>query len=174
MGALGFKIWIFAPKSCLFGGIRVQNALKMTFSFKKSVIVSFKCQRPYHIEHTSSRLITEVKQCWVQSVLGWVTAWEHWMLLASLFCIFWFFFPIFSINLWYCLKCLNFAPKMCKMPYNQKIYFWKSMIQKSSGNTFFTMTKSCFFSSLKIQSFFSKLFINWRNFSNFKDLLSIF
>ena len=90
------------------------------------------------------------------------------------FCIFWFFFPVFSINLWYCLKCLNFAPKMCKMPYNQKIYFWKSMIQKSSGNTFFTMTKSCFFSSLKIQSFFSKLFINWRNFSNFKDLLSIF
>ena len=57
--------------------------------FKKSVIVTFKCQRPYHIEHTSSRPITEVKQCWVQSVLGWVTAWEHWMLLASLFCLFW-------------------------------------------------------------------------------------
>ena len=30
MGALGFKIWIFAPKSCLFGGIRVQNQLIST------------------------------------------------------------------------------------------------------------------------------------------------
>ena len=46
------------------------------------------CQRPYHVEYTSSRPITEVKQRWVQSVLGWVTAWEHWMLLASLFCPF--------------------------------------------------------------------------------------
>ena len=27
MGAFGFKIWIFAPKSCLFGGIRVRNQL---------------------------------------------------------------------------------------------------------------------------------------------------
>ena len=64
--------------------------------FKRSVIVTFKCQRPYHIEHTSSRPITEVKQCWVQSVLGWVTAWEHWMLLASLFCLFCSFFHYFG------------------------------------------------------------------------------
>ena len=27
-------------------------------------------------EHTSSRPITEVKQLWVQSVLGWVTVWD--------------------------------------------------------------------------------------------------
>ena len=33
-------------------------------------------QLPYHIENTSSRLITEVKQCWASLVLGWVTAWE--------------------------------------------------------------------------------------------------
>ena len=33
-------------------------------------------QRPYHGEHTSSRLITEVKQRWAGLVLGWVTAWE--------------------------------------------------------------------------------------------------
>ena len=64
--------------------------------FKRSVIVTFNCQRPYHIEHTSSRPITEVKQCWVQSVLGWVTAWEHWMLLASLFCLFCSFFHYFG------------------------------------------------------------------------------
>ena len=42
-------------------------------------------QRPYHIEHTSSRPITEVKQCWARLVLGWVTAWEHWVLLAFIF-----------------------------------------------------------------------------------------
>ena len=32
------------------------------------------CLRPYHTEYTGSRLITEVKQCWACSVLGWVTA----------------------------------------------------------------------------------------------------
>ena len=38
---------------------------------------TFKCLRPYHVEHTSSRLITEVKQHWAKLVLGWVTAWEY-------------------------------------------------------------------------------------------------
>ena len=45
----------------------------------------FSRQRPYHAEHTSSRPITEVKQHWAWLVLGWVTAWEHWVLLASHF-----------------------------------------------------------------------------------------
>ena len=35
-----------------------------------------------HIECTASRPISEVKQRWVWLVLGWVTAWEHQMLLA--------------------------------------------------------------------------------------------
>ena len=35
------------------------------------------CLRPYHTEYTSSRQITEVKQCWACPVLGWVTAWEQ-------------------------------------------------------------------------------------------------
>ena len=39
-------------------------------------------QRPYHAEHTGSRLITAVKQRWARLVLGWVTAWEHRVLLA--------------------------------------------------------------------------------------------
>ena len=39
-------------------------------------------QRPYHVENTASRPISEVKQRRVWSVLGWVTAWEHQMLLA--------------------------------------------------------------------------------------------
>ena len=39
-------------------------------------------QRPYHVEHTSSRPITEVKQRWAGLVLGWETAWEFPVLLA--------------------------------------------------------------------------------------------
>ena len=33
--------------------------------------------RPYHVENTGSRPITEVKQRRARSVLGWVTAWEY-------------------------------------------------------------------------------------------------
>ena len=36
-----------------------------------------KCLQPYHVEYTSSRLITVVKQHWAELVLGWVTAWEY-------------------------------------------------------------------------------------------------
>ena len=43
-------------------------------------------QRPYHVEHTSSRSITEVKQRWAWLVLGWETAWEHQVLLS----LFWY------------------------------------------------------------------------------------
>ena len=43
----------------------------------------FSRQRPYHVENTSSRPITEVKQRWARLVLGWVTAWEHRVLLSS-------------------------------------------------------------------------------------------
>ena len=35
------------------------------------------CLRPYHVENTSSRLITEVKHHRAELVLGWVTAWEY-------------------------------------------------------------------------------------------------
>ena len=45
----------------------------------------FSCQRPYHAESTGSRPITEVKQRRASSVLGWVTAWEHGVLLALKF-----------------------------------------------------------------------------------------
>ena len=44
-------------------------------------------QRPCHVEHTSSRPITEVKQHWARLVLGWETAWEHRVLLFLFFCI---------------------------------------------------------------------------------------
>ena len=39
-------------------------------------------QRPYHVENTSSRPITEVKQRWARLVLGWETAWEPLVLLS--------------------------------------------------------------------------------------------
>ena len=44
-------------------------------------------QRPHHVENTSSRPITEVKQRWARLVLGWVTAWEHRVPLAMYFCL---------------------------------------------------------------------------------------
>jgi hypothetical protein len=40
--------------------------------------------RPYHVENTSSRPITEVKQHWAALVLGWVTAWEYAVLYSFL------------------------------------------------------------------------------------------
>ena len=42
-------------------------------------------QRPYHNESTDSRPITDVKQRRARLVLGWVTAWEHRVLLAIVF-----------------------------------------------------------------------------------------
>ena len=59
-------------------------------------------QRPYHVESTGSRPITEVKQRRARLVLGWVTAWEHRVLLATFF---FFFFPFllffFSFSLFF-------------------------------------------------------------------------
>ena len=59
-------------------------------------------QRPYHAEHTGSRLITAVKQRWAWLVLGWVTAWEHHVLLAlyifyRVFSSFYFIYIIFYL-----------------------------------------------------------------------------
>jgi hypothetical protein len=51
-------------------------------SLKDQLFAFHTCQRPYHVEHTSSRPITEVKQHWARIVLGWETAWEHRVLLA--------------------------------------------------------------------------------------------
>ena len=36
--------------------------------------------RPYHLDKTGSRLITEVKSGWAKFVLGWMTAWEYFAL----------------------------------------------------------------------------------------------
>ena len=51
------------------------------------------CQRSYHVESTASRPISEVKQHRVWLVLGWVTAWEHQMLLALILFLLFLLFP---------------------------------------------------------------------------------
>src|SRR5580765_4935094 len=51
-------------------------------SAKHPVGTTLPCQRPYHVECTGSRQITEVKQRWAWIVLGWETAWEPQVLLA--------------------------------------------------------------------------------------------
>ena len=54
------------------------------FMFKQLQCNPTKCLRPYHVESTNSRLITEVKQHWEGLVLGWVTAWEYLVLQTFL------------------------------------------------------------------------------------------
>ena len=74
----------------------VMNYIKSTTKQTRLVFLwwrfvpSIYCLRPYHVENTSSRLITEVKQHWALWVLGWVTAWEH-RVLKTLLLIFFFF-----------------------------------------------------------------------------------
>ena len=54
---------------------------KLLHNFNRTrIFTSIFCLRPYHVENTSSRLITEVKQHWAMLVLGWVTAWEYMVL----------------------------------------------------------------------------------------------
>jgi hypothetical protein len=71
-----------------------QKLISMTFwyvihvksiLFKYNTYSSHTRQRPYHVEYTGSRPITEVKQRRAWLVLGWVTAWEHHVLLAFFF-----------------------------------------------------------------------------------------
>ena len=77
---------------------------------------TFRRQRPYHVENTASRPISEVKQRRVWSVLGWVTAWEHQMLLAFyhfhilFFFIFYFIFSDMTdlIKLWDLINLIKF------------------------------------------------------------------
>ena len=62
------KVWLQATSQKLF---------RQIFCFKIANVSCIKCLRPYHVEYTSSRPITEVKQHWAELVLGWVTAWEY-------------------------------------------------------------------------------------------------
>ena len=59
--------------------IKIKNIYMI---FKKTFQTQILCQRPYRIERTSDQTITKVKQRRATSVLGWVTALVHWVLLA--------------------------------------------------------------------------------------------
>ena len=65
----------------LFTG-RWKGAIKQKTESKHKIanINDSECLRPYHVENASSRPITEAKQRRAQLVLGWVTAWEYWVL----------------------------------------------------------------------------------------------
>ena len=68
-------------------------------------------QRPYHVESTGSRPITEVKQRRARLVLGWVTAWEHRVLLATFFFSpsdFFFFFFLCDLTFFFTVCVLTF------------------------------------------------------------------
>ena len=119
-------------------------------------------QRPYHAEHTSSRPITEVKQHWAQSVLGWVTAWEHWVLLAfSLFMNF--------LSFWQTLCHLEFgskpqtsAPKSGSFNHRWRCSSWA--LQDEVKDSFYSPTwcyngnKTCFYAKKCTQNFEFRVF----------------
>ena len=71
-----------------FGSIRVSYMFnkKRTKYDHWSKSRKVPCIRPYHVENTSSRPITEVKQHWAALVLGWVTAWEYAVLYTFFLC----------------------------------------------------------------------------------------
>ena len=58
---------------------------KVKSQYSTAIFTFISRQRPYHVEYTSSRSITEVKQRRARLVLGWETAWEHRVLLAFYF-----------------------------------------------------------------------------------------
>ena len=70
--------------------LRVKLRVKLRLSLKRHHALAH-CYRlrPYHVEHTASRPICQVKQRWARLVLGWGTAWESRVLSA-------FFFPFRS------------------------------------------------------------------------------
>ena len=86
-----FQIYFFATIVLFSQSVSILNFFLHFFPYVV-ILVSIKPnfhlllrQRPYHVEYTGSRPITEVKQRWARLVLGWVTAWEHRVLLALFF-----------------------------------------------------------------------------------------
>ena len=57
-------------------GLGLVGLVSFWIIFKHVIVISQRL-RPYHVESTGSRPITEVKQRRARLVLGWVTAWEY-------------------------------------------------------------------------------------------------
>ena len=72
--AVKFRPEMYPFKTSVFRLLAFFSRLSFVMPLK---ICSVKCLRPYHVETTSSRPITEVKQRRAASVLGWVTTWEY-------------------------------------------------------------------------------------------------
>ena len=68
--------WVTAWEYAVLYSFCFQSQKLFGNSNKYSLVFDI-CIRPYHVESTRSRLITEVKQHWAALVLGWVTAWEY-------------------------------------------------------------------------------------------------
>ena len=69
----------FTQFPLISGGMQIKKpyAFELDSETEEERFPIIPCQRPYHVENTSSRPITEVKQHRARLVLGWVTAWEH-------------------------------------------------------------------------------------------------
>ena len=121
-------------------------------------------QRPYHVESTGSRPITEVKQRRARLVLGWVTAWEHRVLLAT-------FFLFFSVRLFFSffLCDLTFFFTVCVLTFR---FLNPSSPSSSSSPSFFLIMlifQLSSFSFCKCTLFFFLMlvtfFLSWPVFS---------
>ena len=105
--------------------------------------INLESLRPYHVESTSSRLITEVKQHWALWVLGWVTTWEHRVLKTFLliFCIYLRQFVTRGWEEW------NVSAGLSKRPSKYSlIHFYKrcvswDYVESNTGSPFFTGAK---------------------------------
>ena len=64
----------------------VQTTFNCSVQLYKEQISLLSRQRPYHVENTGSRPITEVKQRRAWLVLAWVTGWEYHVPKPFVFC----------------------------------------------------------------------------------------
>ena len=115
-------------------------------------------QRPYHFESTGSRPITEVKQRRARLVLGWVTAWEHRVLLATFFLSFFPFLVLFFFLLFF----LSFLACSPPNPLASVIFFCTFRLFFFLMPVTFSRFSSCFsqcFSFSVLLSFFPFYFL---------------
>ena len=77
-----------------------QDLHRREFSYREKILRENGWLRPYQEESTTSRLISEVKSLWAQSVPALETTWEHWVLQSL-------FVPLFCVCLWCCIAPLG-------------------------------------------------------------------
>ena len=60
--AISFSIYPYCLIVKIYNIYKLPDTFSEFYHFIKTTFPMFKCQRPYHVEYTSSRPITEVKQ----------------------------------------------------------------------------------------------------------------